>query len=171
MKALMQKLRQQYWDTRPLRERKVITVGALFIFPLLAYFLLWQPAHEAVGKLQATLPQSRLQIEQMRLMAEQIEELRHRPQLAVMDALAVKTAVMESAARHQLRYALTTIDPQEPNGVRITLTSISFEKWLAWLRELQQSQHIRIYSVAVTPLSETGMVAVRATLTNSGDTP
>ncbi len=170
MKARLIALRLQHWDTRPPSERRSIIIGASVVLPLLSYFLLWQPAHDAVGKLRERLPQLRMQTEQMRQTAAQIEELRHRPQLAVMDAQAVKTAVEESATRHQLRDALTSIAPQEPNGVRITITSISFEAWLIWLRELQTSQHIRADSVAITPLAEPGMVAVRATLTN-GNAP
>lgn len=166
MKAHLQRLREQHWDARAPTERRAIAAGALIVLPLFAYFLLWQPAHDAVGKLHETLPQLRIQTEQMRRAAGQIEEIRHRPKLAVMNALAVKTAIEESAARHQLRDALTTVTEQEPNGVRLTLSSVSFEKWLNWLRELQQSQHIRIDSVAVTPLAEPGMVMVRATLTN-----
>jgi type II secretory pathway component PulM len=166
MKARLMALRLQHWDTRTLRERRGISIGALFVLPLVAYFLLWQPAHDAVGKLHRTLPQLRMQTEQMRRAAGQVEELRHRPQLAVMDALAVKTAIEESATKHQLREALTTVAAQEPNGARITLTAVSFEKWLSWLRELQTSQHLRADSVAITQLAEPGMVAVRATLTN-----
>lgn len=170
IKARLEALRRQHWDARPQPERRSILIGALFVLPLLSYFLLWQPAHEAVDKLHVKLPQLRMQTEQMRETAKQIEELRHRPQLAVMDALAVKTAVEESATRYQLRDALTSIAAQEPNGVRITLTSVSFEKWLIWLRELQTSQHIRVDSVSITRLAEPGMVAVKATLTN-GNAP
>lgn len=170
MKARLIALRLQHWDTRPLSERRSIIIGASVALPLLAYFLLWQPAHDAVGKLRETLPKLRMQTEQMRQAAAQIEDLRHRPQLAVMDALAVKTAIEESATRHQLRDALTSIIAQEPNGARITITSVSFEAWLNWLRELQTSQHIRADSVAITQLAEPGMVTVRATLTN-GNTP
>jgi type II secretory pathway component PulM len=170
MKARLQIWRQQHWDTRPLSERRSILIGAGLIFPLLAYFLLWQPAHDALGKLHATLPKLRLQAEQMRLAGTLVGEMRHRPQLAVMDAAAVKTSIETSASRHQLRDALTTITAQEPNGVRITLNSVSFEKWLVWLRELQESQHIRVDSAAITPLSEAGMVSIRATLIN-GNTP
>jgi general secretion pathway protein M len=166
MKERINALRLQHWDQRPQHERRAIGIGALFVLPLLAYFLLWQPAHNAVGKLRETLPKMRIQTEQMRKTAVQIEELRHRPQLAVMDAQAVKTAIEESASRHQLRESLTMIAAQEPNGVRITVTSISFEAWLNWLRELQQSQHIRVDSIAITQTAEPGMVAIRATLTN-----
>ncbi|MDO8349951.1 MAG: type II secretion system protein M [Gallionella sp.] len=166
MSAYLKTLRLQHWDARPLGERRAILIGASFALPLLAYFLLWQPAHDAVGKLHEKLPQLRIQAEQMRRAGTQVEEIRHRPQLAVMDALAVKTAVEESASRHQLRDALTTLIPQEPNGVRLTVTSVSFEKWLIWLRELQSAQHIRVDSITVTQLAEPGMVAIRATLTN-----
>jgi len=166
MNAMLKTLRTQHWDARPLRERRTILIGASCALPLLIYFLLWQPAHQAVGKLQQILPQLRIQTEQMRHAGTQVGEIRHRPQLAVMDALAVKTAIEESAGKHQILDALTTLIPQEPNGVRLTVTSVSFEKWLIWLRELQTTQHIRVDSIAVTPLSEPGMVAIRATLTN-----
>lgn len=164
MKARLQILRQQHWDKRLLHERRAILFGAAIVLPLLTYFLLWQPSHDAVGKLRKTLPQLRMQTEQMHLASAQIEALRHRPQLAVMDALAVKRAIESSATTHGT--SLTTIDAQEPNGVRITLAAISFEKLLIWLRELQTSQHIRVDSISVTKLSDPGMVAVRATLTN-----
>jgi type II secretory pathway component PulM len=166
MKTYLKTLRLLHWDTRALHERRVILVATSFVLPLLCYFLLWQPAHEAVGKLHTRLPQLRMQTEQMRRAATQVEELRHRPQLAVMDAAAVKTAIEESATRHQLFAELTTLTAQEPNGARITLAAVSFEKWLAWLRELQTAQHIRVDSVAITQLAEPGMVAIRATLTN-----
>jgi len=164
MKARLQTLRQQHWDKRPLHERRAILFGAAIVLPLFAYFLLWQPSHEAVSQLHKKLPQLRIQTDQMHQASGQIEALRHRPQLAVIDALAVKSAIENSAARHGA--ALTSIAAQEPNGVRITLAAISFEKLLTWLRELQTSQHIRVDSISVTKLSDPGMVAVRATLTN-----
>jgi type II secretory pathway component PulM len=170
MKAYLKTLRLQHWDTRSLHERRVILIATAFILPLLCYVMLWQPAHEAVRKLHTRLPQLRMQNEQMRRASTQIEELRHRPRLAVMDAAAVKTAIEDSATRHQLLTEFTTITAQEPAGARITLTAVSFEKWLAWLRELQISQHLRVDSIAITQLAEPGMVAIRATLTN-GDTP
>lgn len=164
MKARMQTLRQQHWDKRPLHERRAILFGAAIVLPLFAYFLLWQPSHDAASQLHRKLPQLRIQADQMQQVSGQIEALRHRPQLAVMDALAVKLAVESSAATHGA--SLTSLDAQEPNGVRITLSEISFATLLIWLRELQTSQHIRVDSISVTRLSAPGMVAVRATLTN-----
>ncbi|MDD4928336.1 MAG: type II secretion system protein GspM [Gallionella sp.] len=166
MKLRLKKLRQQNWDTRTLTERKIIIAGALLVLPLAAYLLLWRPAHQAVSQLHKSLPQLRIQTGQMRIAAGQIEEIRHRPQLAVMDAEAVKAAIEVSAAKYQLQDTLTTLIAQEPAGVRLSISAISFEKWLIWLRELENSQHIRVDSIAITRLAQPGLVAVRATLTN-----
>lgn len=168
MKAHLQILRQQHWDKRLLHERRAIIFGAAIVLPLLIYFLFWQPSHEAVRKLREQLPQLRIHADQMQKTSGQIEALRHRPQLAVMDARAVQSAIETAASTHQLSASLTSITAQEPNGVRITMAAISFEKLLIWLRELQTSQHIRVDSISVTKLSDPGMVAVRATLTNGG---
>ncbi len=164
MKVRLQKLKTQHWDVRPLQERKWISIGALIVVPVLAYILLWQPSHEAVGKLHAQLPLLRMQAEQIKKAQTQVEELRHLPKPAVMDAMAVKVVVEQSASAYQLGEMLT--DAQEPNGVRIVLPAVSFENWVRWLRDLQQSQHIRADTVAITRLSEPGMVSIRATLTN-----
>lgn len=166
MNALLLKIREQHWETRSASERKTILFGAFILLPFILYFLLWQPSHEATDKLRLALPVLRLQTEQMHHAANLVADLRHRPQLAVLDSNAVKAAIEESATRNQLRNAITTLDVQEPNGVRISISAVSFQKWLEWLRELDQSLHIRADSVAITSLSESGMVSIRATLTN-----
>lgn len=166
MKSRLNTLRAQHWATRSQNERRSIVAGGALLLPLLGYFIFWQPAHDAVKKLHHNLPQLHIQTEQIRQAAVKVEEMRHRPQIATLDASAVTAAIDESATRHQLRALFTTLSAQEPNGTRLTASSISFEKWISWLRELEQSQHIRVDSLSITPLAQPGMVAVRATLTN-----
>jgi len=168
MKARWQAFRKRYWDGRAASERRAIALGALVLSPLFAYFLLWQPAHVATAKLRASVPAMRTQAAHLRTQAAEAETLRHHPRPAVLDANALKTAVEESAVRHQMRDALTSLDAQQPNAVRITLAAVSFEQWLNWLRSLQQEQHIRADSVGVAALPQRGMVKVSATLTNGG---
>lgn len=168
MKARWLAIRKQYWDSRAARERQTLTLAALVLTPLLAYVVLWQPAHSAVAKLRASVATLRLQAVRLQLQAAEVEMLRHHPQPAVFDALALQSAVEASAVRYQLREALTTLDAQPPNAVRITLASVSFEQWLRWLRALQQEQHIRADSIGIAALPQAGMVKVSATLINGG---
>ncbi|MBI4938651.1 MAG: type II secretion system protein M [Nitrosomonadales bacterium] len=170
MKARWKEFKKRHWDSRSARERQTLAFSALLLTPLAVYWLLWQPAHSASEKLRASLPVLRAQAEQMRAQVAEADMLRHRPRPAVLDAGALKLAVEASAARHQMRDALSTLDAQQPGAVRITLASVSFGQWLSWLRDLQQEQHIRAESVAVAALPQTGMVRISATLTN-GETP
>ena len=168
MKARWQAFKKRNWDDRAARERRAITLGALVLSPLLVYYLLWQPAHVANAKLRASVPAMRAQAAHLRAQAVEAETVRHQPHSTVLDANALKTAIEESAVRHQVRNALSSLDVQQPNAVRITVTAISFEQWITWLRSLQQEQHIRVESTGIVPLPQTGMVKINATLINGG---
>ncbi|BBJ00432.1 hypothetical protein FGKAn22_21240 [Ferrigenium kumadai] len=168
MKARWQAFKKRHWDGRASSERRAIALGALALSPLFAYLLVWQPAHVAGTKLRDSVPAMRAQAAHLRAQAAEAETLRHHPKPAVLDANALKTAIEESAVRHQMRDALTSLDAQQPNAARITLAAVPFEQWLNWLRNLQQEQHIRAESVGIAALPQTGMVKINATLTNGG---
>src|SRR5208282_447337 len=97
MKARWQAFKKRYWDGRAASERRAITLGALVLSPLLAYFLLWQPAHVANAKLHASIPAMRTQAAHLRVQAVEAETVRHQPHSTVLDANALKTAIEESA--------------------------------------------------------------------------
>jgi general secretion pathway protein M len=168
VKARWLELKKRWWDGRPAEDKRALTIAAWVLIPLAAWFVLWRPAHVATEKLRAEIPALRAQAEKVHAQSEEVTALNHAPKPALLDAAALKTAVEESAARHQLRSALSSIDVQQPDTVRITLISISFEQWLGWLRDLQREQHIRADSASIAALPQTGMVKINATLTNGG---
>ncbi len=168
MKVRWLAFKKRYWDGRAAQERRAIAIGALILSPVVAYFMLWQPAHVANAKLLASIPAMRTQAAHLRTQAVEAETVRHLPHPAVLDANALKAAIEESAVRHQLRGAISSLDAQPPNVVRMTLDSVSFEQWINWLRSLQQEQHIRVASTGIAPLPQSGLVKINATLINGG---
>jgi general secretion pathway protein M len=166
MKKRWQELKKRYWEAREARERRAITLAALLLSPLLIYFTLWQPAHVANNKLRVSVPDLRVKAAHLQAQAVEVEEVRHHPHSTLLDINALKTAIEESAGRHQIRNAITSIEIQQPNDVRITLASVSFEQWVGWLRSLQQEQRIRVKSTGIAPLPQKGLVKINATLTN-----
>ncbi len=166
MKRRWQAFRKAAWDSRQPRERQAIGAAALVALPLLAYLLLWQPAHSALTRLSTALPVMRTQAAQMKQQAEEAEVLRQQSQPAVLDAIALKASVEKSAAQYQLRDALDRLDALEPDSVRAGFSSVSYARWLRWVRALEREQHIRIDSVDITALPSAGMVKINATLTN-----
>jgi general secretion pathway protein M len=169
MKSGWLAFKNKNWDARSLQERKVMKWIGWILTPVLMYFALWQPAHLAVAKLHAEVPVMHMQVERLRTQASEVESLRHRPKPALLEAVAMKSTVEDSASRHHVRESITTLDLQEPNAVRISFASVSFEQWLHWLRALQQEQHIRTDSVSVAMLPKAGMVKISATLINGGN--
>ena len=166
MKVRWVEFRKRHWDGRSMRERQALTFSALLLLPVIAYWLLWQPAYSASAKLRASVPVLRAQADQMRAQVAEAEALRHRSRPAALDAGTLKSAVEASATRHQLHEALSSLDAAGPHSVRMTLVSVPFEQWLSWLRDLQRESHIRAESVSVTALPQPGLVAINATLTN-----
>ncbi len=166
MRKMIAKLRTDHWDRLSAAEQKTMTRGAWVLLPLLMYGVLWQPAHEALPKLQAALPQLRAQADQMHSLAGQAQSLRQQAQLAVLDGDALRTAVERSAQAAELALLVT---PGEQSSVRITAESIAFAQWLHWQRTLESTQHIRVSSAMLVASAEPGMVKVQATLTNGAD--
>ena len=166
MKNLIAQLKAKHWDALSATEQKTVLRGAWVLLPLLAYGLLWQPAHQALPKLQTALPQLRAQADQMQSLAGQAQSLRQQAQLAVLDSDALKIAVEKSAQAASLPLVVT---PGEQNSVRISAESLGFAQWLQWQHTLETTQHIRVSSAMLVASSEPGMVKVQATLTNGGD--
>jgi general secretion pathway protein M len=166
MKALIAKYKALHWDTLSATEQKTILRGAWVLVPLLIYGVLWQPAHEALPKLQTALPNLRAQADQMQSLAGQAQSLRQQPELAVLDSDALKIAVEKSAQAAGLPLLVV---PGEQNSVRISAESIAFASWLQWQRTLETAQHIRVSSAMLVAAPESGMVKLQATLTNGAD--
>jgi general secretion pathway protein M len=166
MKELIARLKTRHWDSLSATEQKTVIRGAWVLLPLLLYGLLWQPAHEALPKLQAALPLLRAQADQMQALAGQAQSLRQQAQLAVMDSDALRTAVEKSAQAAGLPLLVT---PGEQNSVRISADSVAFAQWLQWQRTLETTQHVRVASAMLVAAPEPGMVKVQATLTNGAD--
>jgi len=166
MKALIAKYKERHWNTLSATEQKTILRGSWILLPLLVYGLLWQPAHQALPKLQTALPQLRAQADQMQTLAGQAQSLRQQAQLAVLDSDTLRTAVEKSAKEASLPLLVV---PGELNSVRISAESISFAQWLQWQRTLEATQHIRVASAMLVASPEAGMVKLQATLTNGAD--
>src|ERR1019366_226136 len=107
MKTRWLELRSKHWNNRPAQERRVIAVAFLLLLPIMFYYLLWQPAHRAVAKLHNTLPTLQAQAHKMQEQASEVDALRHRPEIAALDAAALKSSIADSALRHQLSSYMT----------------------------------------------------------------
>lgn len=166
MKTRWLEFKKTAWDKRPAQERRLLGITSVVLAPVVVYFLLWQPAHDAVAKLNKSLPTLRMQATVVKRQAAEVGALKQRSQPAMLTPTAMKLAIENSAVSFQLRNSIEALDGVEPNGVRITFSSVPYAKWLSWMRNLQQEQHIRVDTLNVAALQNPGMVKISATLVN-----
>jgi len=169
LRERLRDLKKISWDSRPAHERRILAAGAVVLAPIAFYFLLWQPAHDGLARLEKNLPLMRLQAAQMQHQAAEVDALRQRAQPAVLTPTAMKTVLENSADAVQLRGTIESLEPMEPNGVRIAFASVPYAKWLEWMRGLQRDQHIRVDTLSVVALQTEGMVKINATLVNGAN--
>jgi general secretion pathway protein M len=166
LKPAWQRFRKRAWDGRPAQDRRILAAAAAVLAPLLAYFVLWQPGHAAVARLKAQLPAMRTQAAIMKREAVEAEVLRRQAKPAVLNPAAMKAAIERSAEAFQLRSSIESLEGMEPNGVRITFSAVPYARWLSWVRQLRQQEHIRVNTLSVVALQTEGMVKISATLVN-----
>lgn len=166
LRARWLQFKKQSWDSRSAQDRRILTVLAVVLAPLIAYVLLWQPAHTGVARLETSLPLMRFQADWMRRQAEQVDMLQQRAKPSLLNPSEMKTAVERSAEAYQLRSAIESMEGIEPDGLRIAFSAVPYARWLEWARHLQQDQHIRIDTLDVVALHTEGMVKINATLVN-----
>ena len=166
MKTRWKDLRSKHWNGRSAQEKKLIILASMILIPVIFYLILWQPAHNAVTKLRNTIPILQAQSLKMNNQASEVDSLRHRPVLAALDSVSLKSSIIDSATRNQVYAAITSIDAIKSNSVRITCDEISFSSLISWLHDLEIEQHIRPDSISISALPQSGMVKISATLTN-----
>ncbi|MGI9025625.1 MAG: type II secretion system protein GspM [Burkholderiaceae bacterium] len=65
-----------WWQQLALRERGLVILGVAVLVLVVGYLLLWEPAAQGVRKLEADLPQLRVEAASLRAMADEARRLR-----------------------------------------------------------------------------------------------
>lgn len=170
MKQLAWKNRLDEWRARwaglSASEQRAVKWCVGIVSPLLFYAMLWQPAHTGVARLQQSVPQLRAQYAQVQAQAVEIQTLRQRAQPAALEGDALKRIVESAAAATGLVFPVMTVELAEKNEVRIRTENIEFVRWLRFLRELENTHHIRVSSLTTSATPTQGMVKISAVLNN-----
>ena len=159
-----------FWMGRSPRERSILLAGAVLLSVSALYAFLWEPGLEARARLSAALPRLRVQLEDMRGQQKEIASLRKTPG-GVQRGADVAALVRTSAGRRGLLAAADRIDASPNDGVRVTLSAVSFDAWLEWVSVLQREFGVRLSACEITALGNAGMVAVQATFARAAVAP
>ncbi|GAB4121682.1 MAG: hypothetical protein Fur0040_01920 [Sideroxydans sp.] len=153
---------QARWQQLTAAEQRALRVGAVVLLPLLGWALLWQPAHEAVTRLQRSVPLLRAHAAAMAAQALEIQTLRQRAQLAVVSGEALRRIVADAAAP----LGEVSVEMQGANTLRLAGERVPYAAWLHLLRELDETHHLRVSMLNLQAGTAPGLVKLDALLTN-----
>lgn len=156
---------RRIWHSRAPRERVAVAVLAAIV-AMACYFWLLHSADRARSQLRASVATLRTQAALLDQQASEHQRLRTAapPPASPTDLRTLVQARIDAAFPSG---ALTRIESQDADRVRVALGAVSFADWLAWVAALQ-AQQVRIETARVEALAAPGMVSATATLARSG---
>jgi len=156
-----------FWGACAPRERAVLVAAGVVIGAAALYAFLWEPGLAARGKLSATLPRLRAQVEDMRWQRDQIAGLRKELRAAPRRG-ALVDLLRASVAQSPLASSIERIEALPGGRARLQGAAVPFGQWLAWVELLRRELGVRIDSCRLGALEQPGMVRLDASFSSPG---
>lgn len=145
------------WQSRTLRERRVLLIGAALLMALLSWWLI-DLSISARKKIQQQLPVLRAQSAQMQALAKEISALpASAPAALPLSQQELERWLTDSGLKAQ---QITVAD----NIVTLNLSDASFSALTEWLQKMQREQRLFVTEVNVTARERLDRVDVTLSL-------
>ena len=146
------------WQSRTLRERRVLLVGAALLAVLLSWWWLIDPALGTRKKMQQQLPELRAQSAQLQALAKEIAELPAAvPAAQLLSQQELERLLTASGLKAQ---QITVAD----NTVTLNFSDTSFSVLTEWLQKVQREQQLSVTEATVTARERLDRVDATLTL-------
>lgn len=158
---------KERWDTLAPRERLYVAAGSAAVALMLLYGMVWAPLTGSVENLRQSVAEQREDLAWMKQAATQIKKAqRASPGSGRGNSMLATVDQRVNAAG--LKSALSRMEPDGQDSVKIWLSRGSFDDLITMLGKLEQENGIYVESLSVTTTDETGRVDARATLSRTG---
>lgn len=144
------------------RERRLVAVGAAMVVSLIVYLAVVQPLTAAHNRLDRKLEADRSLLVYMNRAASRLKAAAPAGP-AGNTSVSVFSAVSTAAQVASIKNAVQRLEQADNGGVRLTLSSVSFDALVPWLENLANQEGIAVESANIQRAQAPG--AVNATLT------
>jgi general secretion pathway protein M len=125
------------WNALGARDRRVLSILAVFLGAVLFYLLIWLPVEAGLARSQARLASVQSQLAQVQSQAALVEAMRAAPRGE--PPADAGSAFQDAAARNGLRQQVKRVDADGARGVRVEIEAAPFPALMSLLVELQQA--------------------------------
>ena len=148
-----------FWQQRNAKERRLLSMATVIVLLALIYWIFINPALTNKAKLEASIPQLRLQVSEMAVMSAQYAQI-----------ATAMTENIEPVSREVLEASLLRkgIKAQSMTAsddiVRVQISSVAYSVIMEWMLEMQKAARLTVEEAKLTALPEKGQVGVVLTM-------
>lgn len=153
---------QTYWQARQSSEKAWLAGGALVILAMLFYAYLFMPMQAERKRLAENMPQLRARAAALTQNAAEVKRLQ-----ATMPALTssdLRQQITEASSAQGIPDEISELVMLNPQSARVVLKAIPFDSAIRWLIYLHTQKGLRVESIELGALPQSGQVAVNVTL-------
>lgn len=160
---------KQWWLGLEQRERRTLILGASVLAVILAYFLLWRPAHHGAVRAATKLRQEQALLSWMRAAAAEARQLRGtNGAVQTANGQSLFALADQSARAAGLADAIRRVAPSGTGHVRISLQNAAFDRVVAWLGTLSAKRGVSVETATIRQGNAPGKVNAQLVLKGSG---
>lgn len=141
-------------------ERTMVTALVAALLVAIMYTGVWSPLSEWSNRADALYQRQLAVLDWMRLHENEAKSAGQRAE-ATRESGSLPTVVANSAARAGLQ--LLRYQP-EAGGISVVLQNQSFDALIAWIADLEQTDHVAVKQISIDSQNEPGLVNARITL-------
>jgi len=152
---------KEWWLQLALREKQILSVGALFILVFVIYFLFWNPLENKVNILRNQLTRNQELLAWMETTDKQIKNLeKNTKKISFEHSESLLSNVQNQLNQSELSGSLSDMREREQNVVQLHFKLISFDKLMTWLIKNTAQQGWVITQLLATPQNTPGTVSI-----------
>lgn len=151
---------KEWWMNLGLREKQLLSIGAMFIILFLLYEIIWSPisTHNETLREEITHDQKLLS-----WMQEADQRIQATTKLFKKSNTSKQTASILSVIQHEidaspLKNNLTQMSQAENNAVQLTFQKVNFDALIQWITLVWKTQNMTVKQMTATPNGTLGSV-------------
>jgi general secretion pathway protein M len=156
----------EWFEARAPREKRLLLVGGALVTWALLYSLLWAPAWDGCDRIRTSLPGLQAEVVQMQAQLDEARLLKGAAAIRAPQGLALRDVIAASLAQAGLPAPQISVLGK---GVQVEAKNVPFGVWMAWLDDVQRTDHVRVVNAHATGEAQPGHASVSVTVQPAAD--
>jgi len=150
-----------WWEAQGERDRRMLTLGAVFVAGFIAYAGIWTPMRRAQTARAQSLAEARTLAVRLESIAGDVKRGSGTGSLAAGQSLL---AAVDQSSKSTSFAKDAHLQPEGDNTVKVAMDNVPFEAVVRWVHDLQARFGIRVDAAEFEKQADPGRINARLTL-------